>query len=611
MYTHTHTQASTSDIRSAFHRLSREFHPDKTALEVQNLATELFPQLDRAYKVLTDATLRRIYDDYGEEGVEALEQNEQLSKALSLHLESGPSDEMLDVLAALLRQEKLAKLEHVRDSVHSTMSCMVDLTDCWESESESDINIMVEPEKVSLLTRLRRIHLDQMIMKHQMRFPMSYSESESATMGSFGGYLVSQHGMSHGALTGAIDYHLGPLTQTHTSVELGTSGSCELSSTISQQVSPFASASITSSVSDDRPLDLTLGLNQLISENTQASIQYGPSSGLVLSSASSLSLATGTAVVLEETELKQTIRKNVHTRASLLLNPNTGLGARASVKVQWTEMFSLKGFMNVSSNLMASTCAISGLQRFSPGSSTRFGLTCALSLNQGLVVKLRLRQGAYQDLEIPLRLTKSIFEASRVVQTLVLATVVPVVISTAVEQLLAPLWTQTKLERLERRLASRRAYLSQARMSALNQQTLMRRLAERHEQAWGSSGGGKLEILRAEYGALSATESEDEKEEKDRLATSSSSFDVSIPLYFFMNTIAETDVVSVQLQAGSKMHLLGFYNPCYGRTDVQPRLYVRYAVDGQVFEHTWTDVERVVIPTKFATACGARERILA
>ncbi|KAI0767904.1 DnaJ-domain-containing protein [Irpex lacteus] len=62
--------ASEKDIRAAYKRLSRKYHPDKNKEEG---AEEKFVEIAHAYEVLSDETKRQIYDRYGEDGLKAHE----------------------------------------------------------------------------------------------------------------------------------------------------------------------------------------------------------------------------------------------------------------------------------------------------------------------------------------------------------------------------------------------------------------------------------------------------------------------------------------------------------------------------------------------------------
>jgi len=59
--------ASEKQIRKAYRELSLKYHPDKNKGNPE--AEEKFVQLSNAYEVLTDDEKRRIYDQYGEEGL--------------------------------------------------------------------------------------------------------------------------------------------------------------------------------------------------------------------------------------------------------------------------------------------------------------------------------------------------------------------------------------------------------------------------------------------------------------------------------------------------------------------------------------------------------------
>ncbi|KAJ3517939.1 hypothetical protein NLJ89_g187 [Agrocybe chaxingu] len=71
-----HKSASERDIRAAYKRLSKKYHPDKNKAPD---AEEQFVNIARAYEVLSDSTKRQIYDRHGEEGLKAHEggQNQQ------------------------------------------------------------------------------------------------------------------------------------------------------------------------------------------------------------------------------------------------------------------------------------------------------------------------------------------------------------------------------------------------------------------------------------------------------------------------------------------------------------------------------------------------------
>jgi DnaJ family protein B protein 11 len=64
-------EASESDIKRAFRKLSLKYHPDKNPGNEE--AASIFKQINRAYEVLSDADKRQVYDQQGQEGLERLE----------------------------------------------------------------------------------------------------------------------------------------------------------------------------------------------------------------------------------------------------------------------------------------------------------------------------------------------------------------------------------------------------------------------------------------------------------------------------------------------------------------------------------------------------------
>src|ERR1700730_19192897 len=56
-------KASSKDIRTAFRKLARKYHPDLNPGDKSS--EEKFKQLQEAYDVLSDAKKRQVYDQYG------------------------------------------------------------------------------------------------------------------------------------------------------------------------------------------------------------------------------------------------------------------------------------------------------------------------------------------------------------------------------------------------------------------------------------------------------------------------------------------------------------------------------------------------------------------
>ena len=63
--------ATDRTIKKAYHKLALKNHPDKVADDEKDAAAKKFADIANAYEILSDSEKRRIYDQYGEEGLQA------------------------------------------------------------------------------------------------------------------------------------------------------------------------------------------------------------------------------------------------------------------------------------------------------------------------------------------------------------------------------------------------------------------------------------------------------------------------------------------------------------------------------------------------------------
>lgn len=62
--------ASPAEIKKAYRQLALKWHPDKNP-ENREEASEKFVQISEAFEVLNDEEKKKIYDQYGEEGLKS------------------------------------------------------------------------------------------------------------------------------------------------------------------------------------------------------------------------------------------------------------------------------------------------------------------------------------------------------------------------------------------------------------------------------------------------------------------------------------------------------------------------------------------------------------
>ena len=74
--------ASKSDIKKAYHKLSKKYHPDKNKDEN---AKVIFQQINEAYSILSDEKKKQIYDKFGKEGLESMG-NQNGNNAFPFHV---------------------------------------------------------------------------------------------------------------------------------------------------------------------------------------------------------------------------------------------------------------------------------------------------------------------------------------------------------------------------------------------------------------------------------------------------------------------------------------------------------------------------------------------
>ncbi|ETV97101.1 hypothetical protein, variant 1 [Aphanomyces invadans] len=344
-----HRDASTEEIRRAFFVLSREFHPDKTAH--RDDANQQYPRLDRAYKVLSSRPLRLAYDQYGERGVVALEEDKEVDD-WSIANYAHPDEYVQERLRLLLRRWYEKQLEAPFSSQ----------TDC---EVEVDARDFVQHPMYSLKQLFNKQHrmigISQMVMRQSTNIHVSRNTTVVV-----GGYLYDKHGLGLGALTCGINYVTADpgALRIHLNSEIGWTP--KLSVHLEQPVSTLTSCFLMPETTVDG-LDVTVGVHHVM----RLLPHLAPLQGSMMLSANN-GLSSSLMVHHDSYQSRATV-------AIRNQGPSVGL----SVRKQMTPSSSAKVSMDVGVGGVALTMGSSG--KVSRRSRLSLGLRFAL---QGISVRL-------------------------------------------------------------------------------------------------------------------------------------------------------------------------------------------------------------------------------
>ncbi|CAF0729051.1 unnamed protein product [Didymodactylos carnosus] len=202
---------------------------------------------------------------------------------------------------------------------------------------------------------------------------------------------------------------------------------------------------------------------------------------------------------------------------------------------------------------------------------THGSATVALSTRMGVLLRLKFSRGS-QSFTFPLQLSQEIIPSS-----VFYATVLPVIAYLALDRLIIRPFSKSQQEREQKqRQDEAREKQTERRQEAMNAQQVLRTIAERTKDNEGVNG---LIIISGHYGHLISEETDPSKV-----------IDVTIPL----QAIVKDSKLMIATNV-SKSNITGFYDPCIGE---EKSLYIKYSLRSQLHQHTFTDEEPIILPSR-------------
>ncbi|KAG0197542.1 hypothetical protein BGX28_008989 [Mortierella sp. GBA30] len=534
------------EIKEAFERLSRVFHPDKHhSLSSKESALAKFHIINRAFEVLSNPRLRVAYDVYGEEG---LSSKREVGHRVKTPLET------MDDFARLAREKKQLELENL---VRSRSDIVINLnaSRVFENyQSPSALRSRKKSDRFSVLDTLGRTEIMQLYMKNS--FETNFGPRTQVILG---GNMTSRSGTGSGNITGTVrhsfsdkmameigssllnprasiikgTYHIDPLTFVSGTARLrGSQGPAPVVMTFGRRITKGATGYITY-----RSGDWALGSWGPIADDRR---DY-----------SSMSLG----VTSTDTKEAYQMELQAGERQSHVLVDRT-----------WTmdDITRIRIGANLSSNTGLSA-SIGGDRRITQ--YTKLGLAVEIGFQGGIAFNVKvMRLG--QSVTVPIMLSTE-FNPKMAFWT----ALAPIFTIAALDfGYIRPKRRRERVEKLKELRKVHADFIANQKKEAEEASNLLRESTSRKTKVEQDNDG--LVIVEAIYGNLNAG-----------LVA-----DVTIAVQALVNNS------QLAMPGGhSKNHILGFYDPCLGE---KKQLRIRYEFQRRMHEVVVEDLAHVVLPVR-------------
>ncbi|EPY49812.1 DNAJC11 family DNAJ domain-containing protein [Schizosaccharomyces cryophilus OY26] len=170
--------ATPAQIKDAYYRLSKLFHPDRHNVEQKLTAEQKFQSVQAAYEVLSDPIKRQIYDKYG-------------TKGLKVEWDVGPAGQSTEELQEAIREQLQAKESQNLDLLvqnRTETNVMINATPLFAKNLRVRNPLALGMASTRELTLLERFSLVQWVsfhLKNSFSIPLSTSKNSKFPIPNF------------------------------------------------------------------------------------------------------------------------------------------------------------------------------------------------------------------------------------------------------------------------------------------------------------------------------------------------------------------------------------------------------------------------------------------
>ncbi|KAF8961780.1 hypothetical protein BGZ46_001294 [Entomortierella lignicola] len=539
--------ASDEEIKGAYTRLSKVFHPDKhSGSSLEGAAGTTFQVITKAFEVLSNPQSRATYDKYGEEGL--------ITRWEVGHRIKTPQETM-DEFARIAQEKQQLELENLVRS-RNDMIINVDASRVFDNY-QSPIPFGLPKQKgrtASILDALGRTDIMQLYMKNSFQ-----TQFGPRTQVILGGNMSSKSGSGSGHIVGTVRHTFSDKLAMELGVSFLDPGSSLIKGTYNiNKQSYFTSTIFARHFQGPTPLVMTFG--RRITKGATGYMTYrtgdwalGSWGPLFEDRQDFSSMALGI--------------KSVDSKQNYCLELQAGvLQSHLLADRTWTLDESTRIRVGARlSNLAGLGASIGGDRKITQ--HTRLGLAVEIALSGGIAFNVKvMRLG--QSVTVPILLSSE-FNPKFVFWT----AIAPICAIAAVDYgYIKPRKRRERAEKLRDLRQLHAEFIANQKKEAEEAISLLRESTARKTKQEQSKDG--LVIIEAIYGNMNAG-----------LVA-----DVTVAVQALVNNS------QLVLPGGhSKNHILGFYDPCLGE---KKQLRIRYEFQKTMHEVVVADMDHVMLPVR-------------